>query len=363
MADWKDRGKAAARRAAGQKSDRRRNPPGSNGTHPSPEATPAPDPIIEMFSASDLMRMAIPPPRWAVDGIAPEGLTILAGKPKLGKSWLALHAALAISSGGVVLGHIDVEEGDVLYLSLEDTKRRLQARIRKLLGPDEQPSWRLTLAHTWPRMGKGGLEAIDAWINQHQQARLVIIDTWVRFRPIRLGKTDSYEIDYADGTQVKELADKHGISVIIIHHCRKLGSADPLEEVSGSVGLTGACDGVLVLRRERGQHDATLFVTGRDVDEMELALSFDKQHCLWQLCGDAEAFRMSKARTEILDLFSDELTELSPKEIAKMTGKNEGAIRRLIHSMAKDGQLIPTQRGLYRRKPEPNPFEGENVWE
>jgi hypothetical protein len=324
-----------------------------NGVH-------SPPPAVETFTAADLMRMEIPPPRWAVDGVLPEGLTILAGKPKLGKSWLALHVALAISSGGVALGRIPVEAGDVLYLALEDTKRRLQSRIRKLLGPTESPSSRLTLANTWPRMDKGGLDLIAAWAEQHRQARAVIIDTWARFRPIRLGKGDNYDIDYADGTCVKAIADKYAIPFEAIHHCRKLGSDDPIEEISGSVGLTGACDGALVLRRERGQHDATLFVTGRDVDEAKLALSFDNDYCLWQLVGDADEHRVTKERADILKVFKDSTTELSAKEVVALTGLSESTVRQRLSRMARGEQLIVTRRGFYRRSPsteeEPNPF-------
>jgi hypothetical protein len=295
------------------------------------------------------MRMQLPPPRWAIGEIVPEGLTCLAGKPKLGKSWLVLHAALAISSGGVALGRTRVESGDVLYISLEDTKRRLQSRISKLLGPHEVPSPRLHLAHVWPRQDKGGLDALDEWLLEHPQARLVIIDTWGRWRPFRTVKGDAYELDYADGAQMKALADKYGVSVVIIHHCRKLGANDALEEVSGSVGLTGACDGVLVLRRERGQHDATLMVTGRDVDEQALALTFDTEYCLWQVVGQADDYRHGRERQDILRLFKDDVEELTPKQVEALTGKRPDAIRQLLSRMARDGLLQATTRGKYRR--------------
>lgn len=332
---------------------------GGFGSHldapPKPEA-----PQVETFSAADLMSMEIPPMRWAVDGVLPEGVTILGGKPKLGKSWLALHLALAISSGGIALGRIDVERGDVLYLALEDTKRRLQSRIRRLLGATESPSPRLTLATKWPRMDKGGLDVIVAWAQERRQARAVIIDTWAKFKPVRLGRSDSYEIDYADGSCIKEVSDSLRLPFQVLHHCRKLGSTDPLEEISGSVGLTGACDGALVMRRERGQLDASLLVSGRDVEETELALVFDKDHCLWQLVGDAEDFRLSKERTRILDLFRDDDAELSPKQMEALTGRPGNAIRRLVAKMARDGQLTVTDRGRYRRAPEDaggtNPF-------
>jgi hypothetical protein len=309
----------------------------------SPTAAP-----VETFTASDLMRTQLPETRWAIRGIIPEGLTILAGKPKLGKSWLALHAALAISCGGVALGRTSVEAGEVLYISLEDTKRRLQSRIRKLLAPGESPSPRLHLAREWPRQDKGGLKALDEWLASHPGARLVIIDTWGRWRPFRTGKTDSYETDYTDGAALKALADKYGVCILVVHHCRKLGAADALEEISGTVGLTGACDGACVLRRERGQHDATLVVSGRDVDEQELALIFDRDSCLWQVVGEAEDYRVGRETKTILDLFTDD-QELSAKQVEALTGKSPSSVRQMLSRMAREGRLEATARGKYRQ--------------
>ena len=85
---------------------------------------------MEAFSAADLLALTLPEPKWAVAGLLPAGFSVLAGKPKLGKSWLGLDIALAVALGGVALGSIHVSQGDVLYLALEDTTRRLQTRIR-----------------------------------------------------------------------------------------------------------------------------------------------------------------------------------------------------------------------------------------
>jgi hypothetical protein len=193
------------------------------------------------------------------------------------------------------------------------------------------------------------LQALDDWLAAHRGARLVILDTWGRWRPFRTAKTDSYQADYSDGAALKALADKHGVSILVIHHCRKLGAADALEEISGTVGLTGACDGACVLRRERGQHDATLVISGRDVDEQELALLFDRDNCLWQVVGDADDYRLGRERKEILDLFN-EAEELSVKQVEALTGKSPTAIRHLLSRMAREGRLVVTARGKYRRR-------------
>jgi hypothetical protein len=318
---------------------------------------------VETVTASDLMGMTLPPPRWAVEGVLPEGLTVLAGKPKLGKSWLMLHLALAVAQGGTALGKIGVEAGEVLYIALEDTRRRLQARMRRLLGPGESAPAGLHLATAWPRQDKGGLEQLDGWLHDHPLARLVLIDTWGRWRPFR-AQGNSYELDYADGAALKEVGDRRRVPITASHHCRKLPAEDPIEEVSGSVGLTGACDGILVLRRDRGQHDAALHVTGRDIEEAELGLTFDKQLCLWQLVGEAEAGRVSRERRAILDLFTAGV-ELTCKQVEATTGKKRDAVKQLLSRMARDGQLVATERGNYRiaREQSPrSPSHQEGAW-
>jgi hypothetical protein len=299
-------------------------------------------PSVEIFTA-DLRSMELPEPKWAVEGILPDGLSLLAGKPKLGKSWKALNLALAVATGGVALGSIHVECGDVLYLALEDTKRRLKDRISKLAARQELKKWPTTLhfARDWPRQDKGGLYALIEWLNDHRTARLVVIDTWPRFRPFRARGRDNYEEDYQHAADVKVVADKFGVAILALAHCRNLDATDPLDEVSGTLGLTGAADGVAVLKRERGQHDATLFITGRDIDEREIALRWDPQYALWSILGDAEEYRISKERSEVIDLLKKSGKPLGPKDVADLLGKQKqaGAVKKLLWTMAKDGQL------------------------
>jgi hypothetical protein len=315
----------------------------ANG-HVPPGAQAAPP---EIFTAARLMGLRLPPPRWAVEGIIPEGLTVLAGKPKLGKSWLVLHVALAVACGGLALGKIDVAGGDVLYISLEDTWRRLQDRLKRLLGDQQEAPAALHLAHAWPRQDRGGLDRLEEWLEAHPAARLVAIDTWGRWRPHRPGKVNDYDTDLADGAVLKGLADRRGVPTLVSNHCRKMPAADPLEEVTGSVGMTGTCDGVLVMRRERGVKDATLMVTGRDLDERELALTFDPECGLWQLAGPAEEFRASAEERAALALFRPG-EELGVAEAAALLGKKRDTVKHQLARMARKGQLVATDRGRYR---------------
>jgi AAA domain len=307
-----------------------------------------PPPAVETFTAADLMRMQLPEPRWAVNGVVPEGLSILAGKPKLGKSWLALNIALAVATGGTALGSIAVEQGDVLYLALEDTKRRLQSRLDKLLHHQNAAApERLTFATLWPRQDKGGLAALTEWLESHPEARLAFIDTWAKFKPGRLFKGNEYEQDYQHAGELKAAADKEGLAVLAVHHCRKLAAADALEEVSGSVGLTGAADAILVLRRERGQYDAALHVTGRDVEEQELALGWTPEYCQWSILGQAEEHRMGKERAEVIAVLRRGGRPMKPSEIAPLLGKSLTAAKSLLWRMDQENQLKATGDGHY----------------
>jgi hypothetical protein len=174
----------------------------------------------------------------------------------------------------------------------------------------------------------------------HPEARLVIVDTLARVRPIRSGRGDLYAEDYRIGQDLKALADSHGVAVLVVHHLRKMDSDDPLELLSGTLGLPGAADSVLVMKRERGRDDATLFVTGRDVEERELAVEWDEALWQWVHRGSAEEYRRSEARKDILELLEKEDEPLSPREIAEAVGKKDTAVRQLLRSMVQDGEVL-----------------------
>ncbi|MBI4491930.1 MAG: AAA family ATPase [Chloroflexi bacterium] len=309
-------------------------------------ATEQPGNGLVTFTAADLLSMELPEPKWAVAGVIPEGLTVLGGKPKLGKSWFGLGLGVAVASGGRAVGKIEVAAGDVLVLALEDTKRRLQSRLAQMLGDAAAPS-RLVLATAWPRLDAGGLELLDAWLHDHPGARLILIDTLARVRPTRARNGDLYTEDYAVGMSLKALADRCAVAIVLIHHLRKMGADDPVDAVSGTLGLTGAADAVLVMKRERGHHDAALFITGRDLEEQELALKWDPAICGWVLVGDAAEQRISQERAAVIEVLHDAGRPLSPTAVAPLLSKNLSTTKGLLWRMSQDGQLLVDGRGRY----------------
>jgi AAA domain len=314
-------------------------------------------------TARELLAMDLPNARWALPGLVPEGLSTLAGKPKLGKSWLALLISMGVATGGNVLNR-PVEQGDALYLALEDNPRRMKRRLRKILGAGKAGPDRLHIRFDWPRQDKGGLTALEEWFQSHPETRLIVIDTWKRFRPAGAVRANAYDTDYDAAAQVQGLAVKYGVAVLLVHHTRKPKAGessvnlaeDFLDSVNGSYGFTGALDGVLVLERSRGQADGVLCVTGRDVEEeQKLALKWDKDKCVWSLVGDAEEVQRSQERQEVIDVINDAGTPLTPMEVASRLSKGRLAVRKLMSRMTKDGQLYVIGHGLYSTRPAETP--------
>ncbi len=304
------------------------------------------------ISAANLMTLDLPPTRWAVSDLIPEGVYLLAGKPKMGKSWMALALGLAVAGGDLVLGSKQVEQGEALYLALEDNQKRLHKRIGKLLAGKPAPE-ELHLATEWGRSNEGGVEALDAWLGAHPDARLVIVDTLARFKPASVGRRSQYDEDRDAADPLILLAAEHGVSFLVVHHLREMESEDPLDMIHGSAGLTGGVDGALVLKRRRGRADAYLHVDGRDIETpAELALEFDAKKATWTIVGDAEDYRRGSRRTAILEILGESDEPLGPKDITEMlVGRGEeattGSVREMLSQMVKDGQVKNIRRGQY----------------
>lgn len=241
---------------------------------------------LDTITAKDLSELEIPPPRQLVPGLITEGLNILAGNPKSGKSFFALGLALALANGTPALNSIHLEEPtEVLYLALEDTRFRLKSRIA---GLHLNPSSRLHLATHIPRMGEGGLALIDHFTQENPNIGMVVIDTLAKIADPKV-TGNVYEEDAATGTALHGLAHSRGIAVLVIHHTRKAAHGDFLHMVSGSAGFTGAADTVMVLTRQRNATTATLEVTGRDIREAKHELSWYSPKGGWILERDTRS--------------------------------------------------------------------------
>jgi hypothetical protein len=303
----------------------------------------------ELINARDLCDQTFPEIKYVVPGLLPEGVTLLASRPKIGESWLLLQIGTAIASGAVTLVPSDRPvRGDVLYLALEDNKRRLQQRLRKYFGPDKR-NWpaRFTPAIKWRRLDLGGLEALRAWCMSVESPTLIAIDTLKKVRaPKRNNQTD-YDADYEACQGLQELAGEFRVAIIVAHHDRKMDAEDVFDTISGTLGLTGGVDTVAVIKR-RGLA-VTLHIEGRDlVDTVEKAINFDRETCRWMILGEAADVRRSDERTRILTALNGASEGLTITEIvAGARLKSRNAADSLIFDMGKAGEIERLKRGLY----------------
>lgn len=300
----------------------------------------------KVFDAAALQGMTFPPLKFILPGIVPEGATLLVSRPKLGKSWLVLDLAIATAAGRFTLGELNPSQGDVLYLALEDGKRRLQRRITKLL-PTFSFSWppQLKIATEWRRADQGGIADIESWIASVETPRLIIIDTLAQFRKVPTGKT-SYADDYAAISELQKLASKHNVGILVVHHDRKAEADDVFDTISGTLGLSAAADTILIMKRQAGT--VTLWVRGRDLEESETALQFNKTACRWSILGAAAEVNRSAERKKVIDALTEAGRPLQVKEIWVAADlKTRGATDALLHKMAKDGEVTRLDRGQY----------------
>jgi RecA-family ATPase len=302
-----------------------------------------------LFSAKQLGKTEFAPIKFIIPGYVPEGCAILAGRPKLGKSWLALDLALAVARGSYCLGNVECVQGDVLYLALEDNQRRLKSRVNKVSAGSDDP-WpeALDFATEWDRCDQGGLAAIRAWIESKANPRLVIVDVLAQFRSraVNGSRDTQYESDYQTVKGLQELASEFGIAVIIVHHVRKgAGDVDPFERVSGTMGLTGAADTTIIL--DRDGNGCTLYARGRDIEEYEKAITFNKDECRWIVQGEAVEVRRTDERAVILDALLEADEAMTVKDISVATGMNRNGCDQLLFKMGKAGEVLKAKRGQY----------------
>jgi predicted ATP-dependent serine protease len=296
---------------------------------------------FETFTARDLQAMKFPPLKYSVDGIVVEGITLLAGKPKLGKSWMALNLAMAVASGGLALGTIQCKKGPVLYAALEDNPRRLQRRMNQCYGDSNRWPKLFHFTTHLPPLDERGLEVLKEWVLDIKPS-LVIIDTLARVRP-KFAQDSGYDSDYNSLVPLQQLAGEQGFSILVVHHQRKMGGDDPFDTISGTTGLTGVVDAALVLQRD--EKGTTLYGRGRDIEEFEKAVSMKQGH--WEILGDPSEINRSEERKEILKILADANGPLGPKKIALSVEKPENNVKQLLAKMMRAGEVQKKERGKY----------------
>ena len=308
---------------------------------------------IRLIDSTTLMQNVYPEPKWAVPKLIPEGLTLLVGRPKMGKSWLALSLAIEVASGGKALGSIPVKQGKAVYFALEDNERRLQARCASLMNDRSIEEGQLLFSTTIDKFYKkedkkpesNGLTQLENLIDEMgEELRVIFIDTLALVTP--KGKNEnSYSDNYDYISDIQKLAIDKGIAIVLVHHTRK-GQSETyaLDDVMGSTGLTAGADCIMMLKRTSGGNE--LFVTGRDVEEQQLAIEHNNKTGLWKLIGNTKFTGMSKAHADIYNILIQR-GPLTNKEICNITKKASNNVSGLLARMAIDS-IITKEGKLYK---------------
>jgi len=239
---------------------------------------------LAVINGEKLMDMDFPTTKFCVETLLPQGVCMLGGAPKVGKSWLVLDLCLRVAKGEPLWG-LSTRQGTVLYLCLEDSMRRIRERLWKIT--DEAPN-NIHFGTEAKTINEGLRDQLRAFVHEHPDTILIVIDT---FQIIRNNNQDiSYANEYEEMRMLKQLADEMNLTILLVHHLRKQFDRDPLNMLSGTTGISGAVDAVFVLEKPaRGGNSAVLRCTGRDIVDRCLELQLSKENCIWNRIFDSFA--------------------------------------------------------------------------
>ena len=247
---------------------------------------------IQLIDAETLYYKPLAHPKMLINGLLADGLAIMAGDSKIGKSWMVLWLCLQISRGASVWG-FPTRKTDVVYLALEDREWRVQQRMQELTTA---PPENLHFGFSCGQLGAALEGQIGAVLQDHPTTGLIFIDTLQMIRDNVSGKVNAYAQDYRDLSSLKRLAYKYGVCIFVVHHTRKeRDGSNIFNDVSGSTGIMGVADTVMILRKEdRFGNTATLSITGRDVEDKKLKLQMNG--VVWEITQELSANDLQRER-------------------------------------------------------------------
>ena len=289
--------------------------------------------VIHSITAKELSTIELPKPCIIVRNLLSQGFSIIAGQPKLGKSWLALDLCYCVCMGYPFLD-FETTKSACLYLALEDSKSRLKERMEKMLGDKDIPD-NLHLATKCEPLNEGLIEELEQKLEEYPDIKLIVIDTLQKVRGSQSRNQSLYDYDYKEIGKLKDFADEHQICILAIHHLRKMKDpSDPFNNISGSTGITGAADTSIVLYKDNFKDSNTIFVTeSRDFESIQKILVFD--HYKWNVVGDYDGLEKEIEKfsysTDPIVITINKLLEENPEgveisssELLKMIIKTTG---------------------------------------
>jgi predicted ATP-dependent serine protease len=303
-------------------------------------------PRLETHVMSDLESKTFDPLQWIIPNYIPEGVTLLAGKPKIGKSWLVLGTALGRGEGTSVLDQV-CPKGDVLYCALEDNERRMKERTTILLAANSGWPGNVHIAYKLNDLDHGCIEQLLTWVRTHPSISLIIIDTLANIRGRRAKDEDQYQCDYRTMKALLDFSRQIGISIIVVHHVRKATAEDVFDTISGTNGFSAVADTLVVLTRNDDQ--LRLATRGRDAPPEDKVVDFDQESGAWSVLNDYEPEDRGATQTNhlIIAALGPKDYPSTPAAVAKMTNLPEGTVRQALRRLARNGKIGKGGYGSY----------------
>lgn len=304
-------------------------------------------PCLSSYTASQLMAAEFPPLKTIVEGILKVGVCVLSAKSKIGKSWMSLQLVIAVTKGQQFLGKKTMK-CDALYIDLENDKRLSRERLEILLNGEEAPN-NLYIMNEVPTMDEGFSSALESFLDQHKGIHLVVIDIYAKIKYAKKSNQSDYDIDYKSISELKKVAEKYELSIILVAHNRKMvDTSDPFSNIMGSTAMQGASDQSIVISKEnRNDKEATMTITGRTVEGDELKIEFDKNTCKWKLLGTAEEYEDKKKEEAYRN---DPIVKTIKKTIRANGGKCSGRASDFIQDSKRFGCTIYGSPQTFNKK-------------
>jgi len=306
---------------------------------------------VKLISAKNLQEKEFPPQNWIVENTIAQDVTILASKPKIGKTWLSINFAFSVCLGESSLGKFNTTKTNVLYLNLDDPVRRFQNRIKKIINSGyysvtEAPDNFYVLEDmNFPKLNTGGLQQLEGIVDD-KEIGYVIVDTFeLSITRKNLASEHSYGENYNLINKLKQFAYDKKIGLLLIHHSKKEFTEDVFSEILGSTGLFAGVDTGMVLRQKGGNHE--LHFKGNDVVADELDIKFDKDKGIWLTKEKSYDIDTTPERMEIIKLLAKEGRKMKTDEIAEKLGKSKSNISNILGKMAKEDIIKNPKFGYY----------------
>ncbi len=284
----------------------------------------------------------LPKLRWVIPNVLPlEGVAMIFGAPKLGKSVFVLNMVLEAAVGGFDTGNLNT-----LYIALETSLRREQQRMKAILG-NTKPPFNVYLETGWRILNRGGMQDLDEYLYQ-QQTDIVVVDTWGAVRDGKRGNNQSlYQAERAEIEDLQDMAYKHSVLIWLVHHTNKAKQGGWQNWASGSNAVIGTCDTLMCYDGEENSNERVLYVKGRDVDEQEFSVHYNQNTMRTKISPATTKHSNSPIYNKIVNHMEECCTVQTPQDVASSIRENVSTVNAYMVNLMHEGVLLRDGYGKY----------------